>query len=358
MKSPFGGGNTELRDTRKYVIFAFITIVVISAVMLAGCTRRVEKPSGGTPTTTAETQKPRRKIAFVMKLIGIPYTNVCEDGMKKAAQELGIDAVFLGPPTGGDTIGQINIIEDQISRGVDAIIISPNDDKAVIPVIKKAMSKGIKVFTWDSDAPKSERIFYVAAADDVGIGVEVIDRVAKDIGGKGKVAVMTGSANALNLSLHVQGVEKGAKKYPGIKLVQPYIYNDDDQQKAIQGAITLLQANPDLAGFACVNSPGVPGAARALIQTGKDKKVVVWGLSIPSENRQYIKDGVVKGLTLWDPGKLTYLTVKLVNDYLDGKKPYNGMSVPGIGVLKVKPNGIIIMPGLIITKENVDQFKF
>lgn len=345
---------------RGYTIFALIILILASAFVMSGCTRRTEKPAATTQSTTTTAAKPtkKRKIVFVMKLIGIPYTNVCEEGMKKAAQELGIEAEFLGPATGGDSIQQINIIEDQISRGVDAIIISPNDDKAVKPVIKKAMSKGIKVFTWDSDAPESERIFYVAAADDIGIGTDVIDRIAKDINGKGKVAVMTGSANALNLKLHVQGVEKGAKKYPGIKLVTPYIYNDDDQQKAITGAITLLQANPDLAAFACVNSPGVPGAARALIQTGKDKKIKVWGLSIPSENRDYLKQGIVNGLTLWDPAKLTYLATKLANDYLDGKKPHDGMEIPGIGKLRVKPNGIIIMPGTVITKENVDQFKF
>ena len=334
---------------RRFTILLAIIFVLTSLFAIGGCTRRTDKP---------ETKNSKRKIAFVMKLIGIPYTNACEKGMKKAAEELGIDAVFLGPPTGGDTIQQIAIIEDQISRGVDAIIISPNDDQAVKPVIHKAMSKGIKVFTWDSDAPDSERIFYVAAADDVGIGVDVIDHVAKDIGGKGKVAVMTGGANALNLNLHVQGVEKGVKKYPGIKLVKPYIYNDDDQQKAIQGAITLLQAHPDLAGFACVNSPGVPGAARALVQTGKGGKVVVWGLSLPSENKEHIKKGIVNGLTLWDPSKLTYVTTKLVNDYLDGKKPVDGMEIPGIGKLKVSSNGVIIMPGEIITKENVDKFDF
>jgi len=345
-----------LKSAGKYITAFAVLALLATTFAVGGCARRVEKPEAA--RRAAESNKSGRRIAFVMKLIGIPYTNACERGMKQAAEELGIDAVFLGPPTGGDTIQQIAIIEDQISRGVDAIIISPNDDQAVKPVIHKALSKGIKVFTWDSDAPESERIFYVAAADDVGIGVEVIDRVAKDIGGKGKVAVMTGSPNALNLKLHVDGVEQGVKKYPGIKLVKPYIYNDDDQQKAIQGAITLLQAHPDLAGFACVNSPGVPGAARALIQTGKQGKVVVWGLSLPSENRDYIKKGIVNGLTLWDPAKLTYLTTKLVNDYLDGKKPVDGMEVPGIGRLKVSPDGIVIMPGAIITKENVDEFDF
>ncbi len=347
-----------MKSSRTLAMVCAAIIVLAAIFAINGCTRRTTKPTTTTTVTKPTSTKHKRKIVFVMKLIGIPYTNVCEEGMKKAAKELGIEAEFLGPSTGGDTIQQISIIEDQISRGVDAIVISPNDDKAVIPVIQKAMNKGIKVFTWDSDAPKSKRIFYVAAADDIGIGEIVIDRVAKEIGGKGKVALMTGSPNALNLSLHVQGVEKGVKKYPGITLVKPYIYNDDDQQKAIQGAITLLQKNPDLAAFACVNSPGVPGAARALIQTGKDKKIKIWGLSIPSENRDYIKQGIVNGLTIWDPGKLTYVTTKLVNDYLDGKKPRDGMEMAGVGKLKVSPTGVIIMPGLIITKENVDQFNF
>lgn len=347
-----------MKHVRLYIIPAII--IILASAFIGGCTRRPSASNTASTTQSTAIQPGKRvhRIVFVMKLIGIPYTNACEEGMQKAAKDLGIEAEFLGPSTGGDSMKQISIIEDQISRGVDAIVISPNDDKAVIPVIKKAMSKGIKIFTWDSDAPQSQRIFYVAAADDIGIGVDVINKVAKDIGGKGKVAVMTGSANALNLKLHVQGIEQGAKKYPGITLVKPYIYNDDDQQKAITGAITLLQANPDLAAFACANSPGVPGVARALIQTGKDKKVKVWGLSTPKDNRDYIKQGIVNGLTLWDPGKLTYVTTKLVNDYINGKKPHDGMEIPGVGKLKVKPNGVIIMPGVIITKENVDQFNF
>lgn len=339
---------------RTSTICALVAVALAIGIMAAGCTRKTVTT---TPATSVPTAK-KHKIAFVMKLRGIPYTNAMERGMKQAVDELGIEAVFLGPQSGGDTIQQIAIIEDQISAGVNAIVISPNDDKAVIPVIKKAMQKGIKVFTWDSDAPESERIFYVAAADDVGIGEQIIDKIAKEIGGKGKVAVMTGGTNALNLKLHVEGVVKGAKKYPGIELVKPFIYNDDDQQKAISGAITVLQRYPDLAAFAAVNSPGVPGAARALIQTGKEGKVKIWGLSLPSENKEYLKKDIVNGLILWDPAKLTYATAVLVNDYLNGKKPVDGMEIKGVGKIKVSARGMILLPGEIITKQNVDQFDF
>ena len=149
---------------------------------LAGCGKQATAPAG----------KGKRTIVFVFKLVGIPYADTCERGAKKAAKDLGVNVEFLGPAKGGDVTGQISIIESQISRGVDAIIISPNDPNSVRPVIAKAMARGIKVFTWDSDAPDTKRIFYVAAADDVGIGEDIMDRLAKEIGGKGKVGIMSG----------------------------------------------------------------------------------------------------------------------------------------------------------------------
>ena len=324
--------------------------VLLAALALGGCGKAEKKEA-------ARAGK-ERTIVFVFKLVGIPYANACERGMRLAARDLNVNCEFRGPAKGGDVAGQIRIIESQISRGVDAIVISPNDPNSVKPVIAKAMRRGIKVFTWDSDAPETERIFYVAAADDVGIGEDIVDMLAKDMGAKGKVGIMSGGQGALNLNLHVEGALKGLDKYPKMVLAKPLIYNNDQPQQAQSGVAGLLQRHPDLGGIACVNSPGPPGAARALISAGKAGKVKIWGLSLPSENRQYIKDGVVNGLILWDPGKLTYLTAKLVNDYLDGSEPEDGMQVPDIGKLKVGEDGVIIMPGLVITKENVDDFDF
>ncbi|MGC8863023.1 MAG: autoinducer 2 ABC transporter substrate-binding protein [Armatimonadota bacterium] len=325
-----------------------LAIIICAAALVAvpGC----GKPGAAPPGRT------KRTIVFVFKLVGIPYANVCERGARKAAKDLGINVEFLGPAKGGDVAGQVQIIESQVSRGVDAIVISPNDPNSVRPVIAKAMQRGIKVLTWDSDAPNTQRIFYVAAADDVGIGQEIMDRLAAEIGGKGKIGIMSGGQGALNLNQHVEGVLRGLKKYPGVQLAKPIVYNNEQPQQAQSCVAGLLQRHPDLAGIACVNSPGPPGAARAVIAAGKAGKVKIWGLSLPSENRKYIKDGVVHGLILWDPAKLTEITAKLVNAYLDGKKPRDGMLIEGIR-LRVAGD-IIILPGVVITRNNVDQFDF
>jgi ABC-type sugar transport system substrate-binding protein len=341
-------------------------MAAIILIGTAGCTRGPATSSEGTGTAanapatagtgTAASSGKKRSIRFVFKVSGLSYGAACEKGMNEAAERLGIDAKFLAPDT-ADALRQNNMIEDQISAGADAVVISPNDAEAVKPVIAKGIAKGVKMFTWDSDAPDSQRLFYVAAADDVEIGVKIADALAKSIGGKGKVAIMSGGRAAYNLNQHVKGIQQGLKKYPRITIIDPILYNDDDKTKAISQAVTILQKYPDLAGIACANSPSPPGAAQALIQTGKAGKVKVWGLSLPSENKQFIKKDIVTGLMLWDPAKLTGLTTILVNDALDGKMPQDGAEYPGYGKISVK-GPIVLMPGITITKENVDQFDF
>lgn len=325
---------------------AHLVLVLVAGVLVAlsgSCTKK----------TTTEHE---RRIAFIFKVDGLLYSEVCKRGAQQAARELGIRVDYLAPDK-AEVGKQIAIMEQLIAEKADAIVISPNDADAIVPVINKAMAAGVKVFTWDSDAPKSQRIFYVAAADDVQIGVDIAEALAKDIGGKGKVQIVSGGRAAANLNLHVEGMEKGFAKYPGITLIKPYIYNDDDNQKARSMAIAALQKNPDIAGFACANSPSPPAVGEAITSLGKIGKVKVWGLALPSETRQYLKSGAVSGLMLWDPAKLTYFTAKAVNDYLDGKQPEDGAHVEGIGKISYR-NGILLIPGVTITKENVDQFDF
>lgn len=296
------------------------------------------------------------RIAFVFKVDGLLYSEVCKRGAQQAAAELGIRVDYLAPDK-AEVGKQIAIIEQLIAEKADAIVVSPNDAEAIVPVIRKAMDSGVKVFTWDSDAPTSQRIFYVAAADDVQIGVDIAEALAKDIGGKGKVQIVSGGRGAANLNLHVDGMLKGFANHPDITLVEPYIYNDDDNQKARTMAVAALQKDPDIVGFACANSPSAPAVGEALTGLNKIGKVKVWGLALPSETREYLKSGAVSGLMLWDPAKLTYFTAKVVHDYLNGKQPEDGAEVEGIGKIGYA-NGIVLIPGVTITKENVDQFDF
>ncbi|MCC6485662.1 MAG: autoinducer 2 ABC transporter substrate-binding protein [Armatimonadetes bacterium] len=331
-----------------------VLVAVAAGVSLTGCAQH--QSTGPVSSGSADAGKPH--IVFIFKVMGISYSDSLQQGVDRANKELGVNAELIGPSTGNDIQGQINLIEQQIARKVDAVVISANDADSVKPAMDKATAAGIKVYTWDSDSPGSKRLFYVAGCDDVQIGRDVAARLAEDIGEKGKVGIMTGTLTANNLRLHVQGVREELKKHPQITVVEPLLACNDQKDQAVNKAISLLQAHPDLAGMAGVCSPAAPGTAEALIQAGKAGKVKVWGISLPSEVKPYLKKGIVQGAILWNPADLTYAAAMLVRDNLKtGAMPKDGQEIPGIGKLSVKGEQVLI-PGAVITRENVDRFDF
>lgn len=344
---------------------ALLTLAV--GLTLTGCTKEGSNESPTPPSSPSQPGKgsgspaarAKKKIVFVFKIGGISYSEACKAGAEQANSDPTLNAsVEYQASTEGTAEKQADIINQAIVGKADAIVVSPVDAKAIVPALNKAVEAGIKVFTWDADAPDSKRSFYVAAADDVQIGVDIADALAKSVGDKGKVLIFSGQRTAENLNLHVKGFEEGFKKHPGITVAQPYVYNDDDKSRAVSMAIQALQANPDAVGIACANSPSPPAAGEAIRKSQKIGKVKVWGLALPSETKPYILDGSVTGLYLWDPQKLTYLTAKLVRQSLDGKDPKDGDEIPGAGKIKVNGTIVTLPLNLEINKDNVAKLKF
>lgn len=347
------------------------TLAALAALLvagLAGCSKeQPEATSGGTgdkaPAANAAAPQPagaKKKIVFVFKVGGISYSEACRQGAQQANDDPALNVtVEYQAPAEGTSEKQVDIINQAVVGHADAIVVSPVDAKAIVPALDKAAAAGIQVFTWDSDAPDSKRLFYVAAVDDVQIGVDIGDALAKAMGEKGKALIFSGQRTAENLNAHVRGIEQALRKFPGITLLEPYIYNDDDKNKATTMAVQALQAHPDATGIACSNSPSPPAAGEALRKLNLIGKVKVWGLALPSETKPYLLDGSVTGLYLWDPARLTYLTAKLVADALHGKMPQDGETLPGVeGKLSVKGPLVTLPLRLEITKDNVEKLTF
>src|SRR5712671_5100172 len=139
--------------------FLFASIIVLSAV-LVGCgekkTSENQLPSGNAPKTTGG----KIVIAMLPKLINIDYFDACKRGASKAADELGVTLIYDGPtePSGSE---QNKFFDTWIRQGVNAICVAPNQPKTITRFVEKARQAGIKVLTWDSDAPESGRDLFV-----------------------------------------------------------------------------------------------------------------------------------------------------------------------------------------------------
>lgn len=194
-------------------------------------------------------------IGLVAKSQSNPVFQAARVGANDAARDLGKQygiaiKIDWRTPNEEDAQKQAEAIEQLVLAGADGIAVSCSDANKLTDAINSAVGNGVPVATFDSDAPASKR-FVTYGIDDVKCGEQVMDELARLMGGKGIVAVLAGNQNAPNLQKRVQGVRSAAKKYPGI-LIRDTYYHKETPQDAAAKVEQVMQANPDITGWAMI----------------------------------------------------------------------------------------------------------
>jgi ABC-type sugar transport system substrate-binding protein len=301
-----------------------------------------------------------KKVAFVPQIIGIPYFDAMEAGGKEAAAKFGVDFIYQGP-VDTNPVDQMQIVQNLIDQGVNAVAVSVLDASSIAPVVEAAKAKHVALFTSDSDAPKSGRALYVAQATDEGLGDAIIDEMVKRVGEDAKIGIVSGEATASNLNAWIGFMQARAKaKYPKLKLLEPQ-FAGGTAQRAAQIATDLMTANPDLKGLIGVASTTCPGVGQAIETAGKIGKVIGTGYCSPNTARAYLKSGSFGYSVLWDPKELGYLTVWAGKQLIDATEipattTPEGMSHPV--TYDAKTGVLLLGEPAVFTAQNVDNYKF
>ncbi len=301
------------------------------------------------------------RIAFIPQLIGIPYFTAMEMGGNQAAADLGCEFMYVGA-TEANAAEQSRLMDSLIKQKVDAICVSVLDSSSINPMLKKAKAEGVKVFTSDSDSPSSVREVYVAQALDKELGYTLIDTLAKEIGGSGKVGIVSGEATATNLNAWIDFMNACiSEKYPDIKIVDVRYTVGGSSEDSLKQAQELMVKNSDLKAIIAVASSNIAGACQAVEQAGKIGQVTVIGYGSPATVKPYMDKGIMKNSILWDAKALGYLTCWAGVQLVNGVEFQAENNVPGFEkpVRFFKDSGILLLgEPLIITPENVNNFDF
>jgi rhamnose transport system substrate-binding protein len=297
-------------------------------------------------------------MGMMPKAKGDPYFISCRQGAGEAAAELGIHLIWDGP-TGLDAAKQNEVVEGWITRRVDAIAVSVENQGGISTVLRKARAAGIKVVTWDADAAPDARDYFINQATPEGIGTTLADEAGRLMGGKGDFAIVTGALSAVNQNLWIQFIQaRVAAKYPGMRLVviRP---SDDDRDKAFAETQTILKVYPNVRMIIAIAAPAVPGAGEAVKQAGR-RDITVIGLSLPSLCRTYIHDGWVREIVLWKTKDLGYLTVRVATALARHELPEGATSFAAgrLGTVEIKGRDVVLGVPFVFAKDNIDQFSF
>ncbi|MCL4385720.1 MAG: substrate-binding domain-containing protein [Actinobacteria bacterium] len=344
------------------IIIAFIATLGLTD---AGCkttattTTSAESTKAAETTTTAaaETTTAAKKyeIVVVDKIEGIPWFVATAAGIKKASEELGVNAYQVGPAQ-ADPAQQVKVIEDMINKGVDAILTWPNDSQSVEPAFKKAKERGILTMTMEN--PQQKEVTWNVEPIDTTVWMqtladEVVARMGTDVG---EYVIFTGGATVASHNAWADILEKYiSEKYPNLKEATKRFPTEESQITAHDKTLEYINTYPNLTAIFGIGSINGPGAAQAVREKGLQGKIHVAGMSLPSDSKQYLEDGSMDISVLYnvvDTAKGWIYVAKLT---LDGEKITDGMSIPGLGNVKVEGQNITSSLVLKITKDNVDQ---
>ena len=287
------------------------------AATLIGCAKgdkAAAKPADAGTTKTFT-------IAMIAKSSTNPVFLSGRIGAEAAAAELtksegvNVKIDWLTPPNEDGTV-QAQRIAQAIDGGANAILLSASDAGKVQGAVNEAADRGVPVMTFDSDVPNSKR-FSFYGGDDVLMGKQVMDELAKQMGGKGKVAIIAGNQNAPNLQKRVQGARDAAKAYPGITIVNAF-YHAETPQDAAAEVLRVMNSYPDLGGFAMIG--GWALFTKTLLTDLDPKKVKIVSVDALPAELPYVEKGLAPVLFAQPTYMWGYVSVKTIFDHVYLKK--------------------------------------
>jgi ribose transport system substrate-binding protein len=273
--------------------FSFIALAC--AILLAACGKTSDEPAT------------KGTIGVSLLTLQNPFFKVIGDNITSEAAKSGYDTLVVSADS--DVARQSNQVKDFIVKKAVAIVLSPADSKAIVPVIQEANAAGIPVFT--VDVPCNEpgvKIVTQVATDNFGGGKEAGKAMIEALKGQGgKIGVLDLKA-VESCILRVKGFKEVLDAHNATAAQKIEIVSELDgggaKDKGYKTAEDMLQAHPDLVGIFAINDPSALGARGALEKSGRADKVVIIGFDGQPEGKQAIKDGKIYADPIQFPDKM------------------------------------------------------
>uniref|UniRef100_UPI0035AE8183 sugar ABC transporter substrate-binding protein n=1 Tax=Niveibacterium sp. TaxID=2017444 RepID=UPI0035AE8183 len=250
------------------------------------------------PLGSASAADAKPKVALVMKSLANEFFQTMQDGAKAHQKQHAAEYALIanGIKDETDTAAQIKIIQQMMVEKVDALVLAPADSKALVPVVKEAIDKGIIVVNIDNKlddaALKEKGIVVPFVGPDNRAGAKLVgEYLAKQLKSGDKVGILEGVSTTTNAQQRTAGFQD-AMKAVGANVVGVQS-GQWEMDKGNMVASAMLREHPDLTALLCGNDNMALGAVAAVKTAGKAGKVKVVGYDNISAIKPMLADGRV-----------------------------------------------------------------
>lgn len=255
-------------------------------------------------------QERKTTVAVIPKGTTHIFWKSVHAGAVKAARESGVELFWQGPQKEDDRKMQIEVVQNFVSRGVDAIVLAPLDSTALVRPARAATAKNIKLVIIDSGLNSDDYSSFVAS-DNYKAGRVAAKRMAELIPPSGRLLMLRYAEGSESTMQREKGFQDGMKELaPGAVWVSDNQYGGVTSESAFQAAQNLLNRFEQIDGIFTPNESTTFGMLRALQTSGRAGKVKFVGFDTSEPLLQGLRKGDIHGLTAQNPFKMGYVGVK------------------------------------------------
>ena len=211
-------------------------------------------------------------IAVVLKNFTNPFWLTHQKAADQAGKDLGVAITVLAPTKPDNVEEQIRILEDLISKKVDAVVVAPANTQAIAAGVQKLNAAKIPVVYDNTRGSGGDFVAYIGA-DNILVGRTMAEEMAKRMGGKGKLLVLEGMPGQQTADDRLKGVKEVLAKNPGIQVIsQTGKWTLDEGRNVTENT---LQRWPDLNSILCIGGEMALGAVEAVKAGAPDGSIML-----------------------------------------------------------------------------------
>ncbi|MGV2105973.1 sugar ABC transporter substrate-binding protein [Agrobacterium vitis] len=232
------------------------------------------------------------KAGAVSKTLTNEYWRSLGEGYAAFGKAKNVPVAYQAAQSEGDQLGQLTIAEGMITQGYNVLLVSPQTDSNLQPVIEQAKAANIPVVDVnDAVIPQAEHYVGNVQRDN---GVRVAKWFITNRPQGGKVAIIEGQAGVYAAVQRTDGFKSTIGENGKFKIVAS-VPGNWDRQTSYDAATNILNQHPDLVGFYANNDGMALGVVEAVKAAGLAGKVAVFGTDGISDAYASIKAGELTG---------------------------------------------------------------
>jgi ribose transport system substrate-binding protein len=281
-----------------------VALLLATAAVSVCCNRAVSTPGHGAVT-----------VALVLKTLNHPFFVDMRRGAQEAADRLGVTLQVQAAEREIDVERQMQIVENLIQTGVQALCITPSGSREIVSVLVKAKEAKLPIVVVDTRLdPRTAADAGVRAATFVGSdnyegGKLAGEYLVRASGGKARVGILEGIAGHETGDSRLRGFRDAVKAAPGVTIVtsQPANWERDQGFNVFQN---MLQAHSDIdTVFACSDLMAL-GAVEAIAAAGRTGKIRVIGFDALDDAKRAIAAGTMAASVAQFPSEMGRIAVE------------------------------------------------